>query len=353
MKKSLIILGSVILVGGLLWFGLVYLIGNGIGGGGSEQYTPDTVQAGETAEITLIVTATGGGGKIQGRFTNLSLHYRLVGENTYKTSQPQPTTLPDNFKAVQKKSFQSEAYIFTIPPYSKVTTGEIEYYTEMTFDGYPSRQDGVKKIKIVDQNKQPTVISVKASLSVDKKSIISDGKVLLTIDDDMIFNFFKNKSQLCDEYNITTTPDRKMFCENKTTFKNETRFKLIVVSSDGKKIGFTLESDALSPDTVVGIFYPYNSTNKVSLLSDYYLGNEFLSFSPNSINFVYSGGCWEAICAFYIKDSETLKDKINFIPAEADMRGNYEFIRWISDNEIEYKLDKELKRTTLLSSANT
>ncbi len=145
----MVIFGLILLVACSLWFGLVYWIGSGIGGGGSEEIAPDTVQAGEPADITIIVTATGGGGKIQGRFTDLSLHYRLVGENTYKSIQPQSIVLPDNFKTVQSKTFQSEAYKFTIPPYPKGTTGEIEYYTEMTFDGYQSHQDGVKKIKII------------------------------------------------------------------------------------------------------------------------------------------------------------------------------------------------------------
>jgi len=156
MKKSLIIFGSIIVIGGLLWFGLVYWIGSGIGGGGSQQYAPDTVQAGESANVTLIVTATGGGGKIQGRFTNISLHYRLVGENTYKSIQPQSVVLPDNFQTVQSKTFQSEAYEFTIPPYPKGTVGEIEYYTEMTFDGYPSKTDGIKKIKLIVDISQST-----------------------------------------------------------------------------------------------------------------------------------------------------------------------------------------------------
>lgn len=151
MKKSLIILGSIIVIGCLMWLGLVYWIGSGlvIGGGGSQQYVPDTVETGESTNITLIVTATGGG-KIQGRFKNISLFYRLVSENTYKSILPQPITLPDNFKTVQSKTFQSEAYQFTIPPYPKGTTGEIEYYIEMTFDGYQSRQEGVKKIKIIN-----------------------------------------------------------------------------------------------------------------------------------------------------------------------------------------------------------
>ena len=106
----------VILVGGLLYGGLHWL-GSGFGGGGSEQYAPDTVKTGESANITLIVTATGGGGEIQGRFKNISLSYRLIGENTYKSILSQRITLPDNFKTVQSKTFQSEAYQFTIPPY--------------------------------------------------------------------------------------------------------------------------------------------------------------------------------------------------------------------------------------------
>lgn len=198
-----------------------------------------------------------------------------------------------------------------------------------------------------------TSAKVAISLSVDKKLIVQGNKVLLSIDDDTIFNFFKTKSQICNEYNITTTPDRKMFCEDKVTFKKETRFKSIEVARDEKKVGFTLESDTLSPDTVVGIFYPHSTKNKVIFLSGYYLGNEFLSFSPTGINFVYRGGCWEAICAFYIKDSETLQDKINFIPKEADARGNYEFVRWVSDSEIEYKLYSVVHKASLLTVEKT
>lgn len=149
MKRILIILGSIVVIGCLLWFGLAYWIGGSIGGGGMQQYAPDTVEAGEPSDITIIITATGGGGNIQGRFTDLTLHYRLLGENDYKSIQPQAITLPDNFKTVQSKTFQSEAYKFTIPAYPKGTTGEIAYNTEMTFDGYHSRQEGVKKIKII------------------------------------------------------------------------------------------------------------------------------------------------------------------------------------------------------------
>lgn len=173
MKKILIILGSIVVVGCLLWFGLSYWIGGSIGGGGIQQYAPDTVQAGEPADITLIATATGGGGNIQGRFTNLTLHYRLVGENAYKSIQPQSIALPDNFKTVQSKTFQSEAYKFTIPAYPKGTVGEIEYYTEMTFDDYPSKTDGVKKIKLSTNISQPTPVSADIKQEINPEDYAS------------------------------------------------------------------------------------------------------------------------------------------------------------------------------------
>ena len=186
--------------------------------------------------------------------------------------------------------------------------------------------------------------SATPSLSADRKSIVANGKVLLVIDDDAIFNFFKTESQLCGGYNLTSTPDRKTFCENKATFKSKTRFTSIVSSPDKMKIGFTIESDTLSPDKVAGIFYPSRSTNKVHFLTNYYLGNEFISFSPNGINFVYVGGCFEGYCGLSVKNSETLADKISFGGGDSGVK--YTFVRWISDKEIEYKAGDELKRSS-------
>ena len=209
-------------------------------------------------------------------------------------------------------------------------------------------QPVVQPPPVVKEPQTPTSAGI-PSLSGDSKSIVADGKVLLVIDDDAIFNFFKTKkSGLCDEYNITTTPDRKMFCENKAIFKSKTRFTSIVSSPDNTKIGFTIESDALSPDKVAGIFYPSRSTDKMRFLTNYYLGNEFISFSPNGVNFVYRGSCWEGKCGLSIKDSGTLAEKINFNnPEYADLRSmNSEFIRWLSDNEVEYKLGIELKQAS-------
>ena len=167
---------------------------------------------------------------------------------------------------------------------------------------------------------------------------------MLAIDNDTIFNWFKTESQLCDGYNLTSNPDRKMFCENKTSFKNQTKFASVVVSPDKMKIGFTIESDTLSPDKVVGIFL--RSTNKVNILTNYYLGNEFISFSPSGANFVYQSGCFEGICGLFVKNSETFAIKASLNnPEFADYRSqNAIFVRWISDNQVEYKLGTELKQ---------
>jgi hypothetical protein len=210
--------------------------------------------------------------------------------------------------------------------------------------------------KFTDQKNQLTATSSKISISGDKKSIIADGKVLWVINDDHIFNFLKTaENQLCDEKDILNNPtnDHKMFCEQKSQFENKSTFSSIVVSQDGMKIGFTVAGEPSQPDTVVGIFYPSRTTNKIHFLTDYYLDNNFISFSPSGTYFVYKSGCWEGACAFYIANSETLENrKLNFIPEYADERGNYEFVRWISDNEIEYKLDGVLIHQ-LLSHTNT
>lgn len=217
-----------------------------------------------------------------------------------------------------------------------------------------STQIDVPPVEAQTQTQAQTQTSAPASLATpslagDHKSIIANGKTLLAIDNDAIFNFFKTKSQLCSEYNITTTPDRKMFCENKAAFKKETRFASIIVSPDKTKIGFSIESDTLSPDKVAGIFYPYRTINTMSFLTNYYIGNTFISFSPNGTYFVYQGSCFEGMCGLFIKNSETLATKIDFNNSKEGLDARVttsEFVQWISDNKVEYKLGKELKQAS-------
>lgn len=182
-------------------------------------------------------------------------------------------------------------------------------------------------------------------LSEDRKSIVEEGDVLLAIDDDSIFNFFKTESGLCD--NKEEAPWGG--CLSKETFKTATRFASIVLSPDKTNIGFDIENDKLVPDKAAGIFYPHRASDKVYFLTSYYLGNEFIGFSPAGINFAYRGNCWEGLCGLYIKNSETLENVMDFNnPVEGlDARVvNSQFIKWISDNEIEYKLGAELKRAS-------
>lgn len=194
--------------------------------------------------------------------------------------------------------------------------------------------------------KNNTTTEQKPTLSADEKSITVDGEVVLAIDHDTIFNWFKTSSQLCDEANITSTPDRKGFCENVDEFKNQTRFASLVVSPDNTSIGFTIETDTLLPDTVVGIFS--RADNRVTLLSNFYLGNDFIGFSPTGENFAYTDDCLGGLCALYIKNSKTLVEKITLSDAEyADARTNMVMlVRWVSDNEIVYQVGTEEKHAS-------
>ena len=192
----------------------------------------------------------------------------------------------------------------------------------------------------------PPATETTITLSSDKKSIMENDKVLLKIDNDTIFNWFKNDSQLCEGYNLTSVIDREKFCRNLNSFKSQTRFASIIVSPDKIKIGFSIESDTLTPDKVVGIFL--TTDNTVKLLSNYYLGNEFISFSPQSTYFVYKGICWEGLCGLFVKDANTLEDKISLNnPEFLDMRTvDANFINWITDNKITYKLGTETKEVS-------
>lgn len=155
-KKFLIMgIGIIILLGAVFYL-FRWWAGGVAGGGGSEQFPPETVKTGSPAIVKLVVNTWGGGGSIEGRFTNLSLSYKLTSESSYKIVQPKQGILPANYTNKDlPKTLQYEAYEFTIPPYPKETTGEIEYYIEMTFDGYPSRQEGLGKIKLIDASTTP------------------------------------------------------------------------------------------------------------------------------------------------------------------------------------------------------
>ncbi len=120
-----------------------------IGGGGSEQYPPANVQAGQPATIQYIVSVWGQGGPIAGRYRDITLHYRLAGAADYQTVAAQPAPLPENYQKATTERNQWEAYTFVIPPYPAGQSGVIEYYITSQLDGHDNRQVGLKTIAVV------------------------------------------------------------------------------------------------------------------------------------------------------------------------------------------------------------
>ena len=150
MKKVTIILGIIILLIGGFYLSSQWV--NGLaGGGGSEHIVPDTAKTGEPITIGLVLNTWGANAKIEGRFTDISLGYRLDGESEYKIIKPKTGILPTSYTNPDlPKTLKYQAYEFVIPPYPKEVIGEIEYYIDTTFDGYPNHAEGIKKIKISD-----------------------------------------------------------------------------------------------------------------------------------------------------------------------------------------------------------
>ena len=197
-------------------------------------------------------------------------------------------------------------------------------------------------IAFVSYSKKPVTLP---SLSEDGKSIIHSTKVLLSIEDPAIFSFFqKAETGMCDSSNITNTATRAAFCTDPLVFKQKTKFTKLVHSVSGTDFGFVVETTELSPDTVVGIVTKTESGNKVTLLTNYYLGNDFLGFSPSGSKFAYKERCWEAVCGFTIKDTATLRTMREFGNPETDPATT--FTRWINDSSIEYVLGSEILNIT-------
>src|SRR6059058_2183080 len=88
------------------------------GGGGMEMIYPDSIVAGAPIPVRLVVSAVDVP-RIRGRFRDLVLHYRLVGDSAFRT------TVPLRRIGISEAR---EAHEFTIPPYPPSTCGAIELY---------------------------------------------------------------------------------------------------------------------------------------------------------------------------------------------------------------------------------
>ena len=130
---------------------LAFLLASGCdlaGGGANFQVLPDSIEAGQPGVIVIVFSVWGSGGPVKGRYKDIVFHYRLVGENTYKSISPEPTPVPSKYDNPETRD-RFEAYKFTIPPYPPGTTGELEFYYESTFDGTRDRTEGLKRIKVL------------------------------------------------------------------------------------------------------------------------------------------------------------------------------------------------------------
>ncbi len=178
-------------------------------------------------------------------------------------------------------------------------------------------------------------------LSEDGKSIISEWEATLSIDDDRIFNRFKTSSQLCGDWNVAYG---KPFCENKDSFKSQANFSSIMISPNKDMILFTIETDVLTPDKAIGVLNLENWY--FSILTSYYLGNKSLGFSKNWNYFAYKSDCFEWMCWIYVIESSSLytKKSINNFDTLDVRTYDVEFIRWVTDNIIEYKINWNIKQ---------
>lgn len=198
---------------------------------------------------------------------------------------------------------------------------------------------------IIIEGNTETIVTT-PELSPDGKSITINDSTVLHIEDETILSYFKNQSTgLCDEYNIHNTPTRTSFCTDAEAFADSVSFTKIAPSATGGKIGFVIASKELAPDTAVGIFYPQNTTYKVHLLTNYYLGNDFIGFSPDDSYFVTKDSCFEGICGFSIYNAATRSKIRHFGNPESEPANT--FLRWETNDSFTYSVGAETRTFTI------
>ena len=94
------------------------------GGGGSTQDAPRESSACHFLPVRLRLYVWGAGGSVQGRYTDLIMHYRLAGDMRFYETEP---------KIVEKNSI-SETAEFVVPPFTPKASGALEYYFTVNFD---------------------------------------------------------------------------------------------------------------------------------------------------------------------------------------------------------------------------
>ena len=190
---------------------------------------------------------------------------------------------------------------------------------------------------------QPIDDSPSITMTPDQKTIVQGETILLKIDDDKIFSWFKTESGLCDQVNNAAgqyrNQSRISFCTDVDAFLTNTHFVKIHPSNSQNYIALEISSAELPPDKVLG-FYNVKTQN-IDWLSNYYLGNEFISYSPDETKFIYQSKCFEGFCGLTLKSTKTLATlkEINN-PEYLDARTQrITFDGWIDNNTFSYSLD--------------
>jgi hypothetical protein len=156
-KKSVIILGVLALLAGVILYVMYQWMSGLAGGGGVNQEVPDTVIVGQPTTLYLYASLTGGSAtkNIDKVYPAATFFYRLSGENVYQSILGKNIPLPPNYQAVVSKSLNYKAFEFTVPAYPEDARGEIEYYFELNDPTNPNHPggsahiEGLKKIELV------------------------------------------------------------------------------------------------------------------------------------------------------------------------------------------------------------
>lgn len=110
------------------------------GGGAAEQVVPDVITAGQPATLQLKLSIFEANARVKGRFKDVALRYRLVGDSTFRVAQtPQPRQIARNV----------ETYDFILPPFPPGTRGKMEFFFTAHLDGHPSPAiEGIKQVRV-------------------------------------------------------------------------------------------------------------------------------------------------------------------------------------------------------------
>lgn len=84
------------------------------------------------------------------------------------------------------------------------------------------------------------------------------------------------------------------------------------------------------------------------MLTRYYLGNEFLGFSPDGTYFAVKDSCFEAKCSITVYQTNTLSvvEKVNDTPGD-ERSHSAVFVSWNSNKTLSYKLGEETKELVI------